>query len=306
MKRLFLVGTLVILTTLSPTLLISQTPWTLGQCIERAWDSNLDIERTEMFRDMAEIDLKQSRFSQFPSLNAGATHGYNWGQTIDPFTNEFATDRVRNNNLFLSSEMVLFRGMQIRNSIKQSKIDLEASAEDLKLMRNDMALLVAQSFLNVLFNKEQVKAAEEQVSISERQVTRMERMFEVGQEAEAGLLEVRSQLATDVLNLTQIENSLMIARLTLTNLLLLGPQEAQQFEILAPSDSLLDMERPIPEVLQVYSTAVQNLPQIKAAELRVESSEVGMDIAQGGRSPQLSVRGSIGSGYSGNNQVGVG
>ncbi|NNC83871.1 MAG: TolC family protein, partial [Flavobacteriales bacterium] len=104
----------------------------------------------------------------------------------------------------------------------------------------------------------------------------------------------------------QIENSLMIARLTLTNLLLLGPQEAQEFEILAPSDSLLDMERPIPEVLTVYSTAVQNLPQIKAAELRVESSEVGMDIAQGGRSPQLSVRGSIGSGYSGNNQVGVG
>ena len=119
MKRIFL-----ICISISCLSLNAQDPWSLRQCVERAWEQNLDVQRSEMLLGISEFNLQQQRFSQLPSLNGGATHGYNWGQTIDPFTNEFATDRVRNNNLFLSSEMILFQGFQLRNSIKQSKLDM--------------------------------------------------------------------------------------------------------------------------------------------------------------------------------------
>jgi outer membrane protein len=173
-------------------------------------------------------------------------------------------------------------------------------------MRNDIGLLVAQSFLNVLFNKEQVKAAEAQVTISERQVMRMQRMVDAGQEALAGLLQVQSQLATDQLNLTRVENSLMIAKLNLSNILLLKPNETEAFDVIPPSDASFDLQKNLPSVAEIYSAAQSNLPQVKAAQLRAESGEIGVAIAKGGRSPQLLVRGSIGSGYSGNNQIGVG
>ncbi|NND95049.1 MAG: TolC family protein [Flavobacteriales bacterium] len=286
--------------------LFAQDVWTLRQCVDRAWEMNLDIQRSELSNEIAGVNLIQNKLNLLPTLNGGMTHGYNWGQTIDPFTNEFATDRVRNNNLFLSSDLVLFSGFQLQNRLKQSRVDLKASEEDLKRMRNDIGLIIAQAYLNVLFNQEQVKAAESQVEISERQVQRMTRMVDAGQEAIASLLEVESQLASDVLVLTQIENSLVIAKLNLTNLLLLTPTEAEQFDIAPPSETSFDMERPLPSVGEIYGTAKDLLPQLKAAELRVQSSDIGLDIAKGGRSPQLLLRGSIGSGYSGNNQVGVG
>jgi outer membrane protein len=284
----------------------AQDGWTLRQCVDRALEKNIDIQRSQLSRDISEINLKQDKFSLYPTLNGGITHGYNWGQTIDPFTNEFATDRVRNNNLFLSSDLTIFRGFQLQNRIKQSGVDLEAGELDLVRMTNDIGLLVAQSYLNVLFNKEQVKAAEAQVTISQRQVERMERMVAAGQEAQASLLEVQSLLASDQLNLTRIENSLAIAKLNLSNLLLLSPEEGAAFDVLPPSDASFDLSRVLPSVGEIYANAQSALPQVRAAELRAESGEIGVAIAKGGRSPQLLLRGSIGSGYSGNNQIGVG
>lgn len=296
---------LVIILLLSGTS-FAQDSWTLKDCIQRGWERNLDIQRSNLLMDLSKADLKQAKFSRLPSLNGGATHGYNWGQTIDPFTNEFATDRVRNNNFFLSSDVTLFSGFQIHNSIKQGQFDLEASEEDLQRTRNDIGLLIASSFLNVLFSKEQARASEAQVQISERQVMRMERLVEAGQEAEARLLEVQSQLASDQLSLTQIENSLQLARIQLGNLMLLSPEEMSSYEITGPASVSTDQLTPPPSVNEIYQTAVSALPQIKAAGLRVQSSEVGIEVARGGRSPQLLLRGSIGSGYSGNNLIGVG
>jgi len=45
-------------------------------------------------------------------------------------------------------------------------------------------------------------------------------------------------------------------------------------------------------------------PEIKSAEMGVESSEMDLKIARGGYYPRLSLNGSIGSGYSGNNRIG--
>ena len=154
----------------------AQEAWSLEQCIARGLERNLDIQRSTFNRDLSEIDLQQGRYARFPNLNAGATHGYNWGQTIDPFTNEFATDRVRNNNLFLQSTVTLFNGFQIDNQIDQAKIDLEASELDMRRAQNDASLLIAQSYLDVLFAREQLKTIEQQITISERQVQRMERL----------------------------------------------------------------------------------------------------------------------------------
>ncbi len=284
----------------------AQETWTLDKCIERGLEKNLDIQRSDLLRSVSEANLKQSRYSRLPSLNGGVTHGYNWGQTIDPFTNQFATDRVRNNNVFLNSDVVLFNGFQVNNRIKQGELDLKASEEDLQRMRNDIGLLIAQSFLNVLFNTEQLKAAESQYQISERQVQRMERLVEAGQEAEVSLFDVQSQLASDQLAMTQAENNLILTKLSLSNLLLLSPDEAEVFEISAPTSTATDDLQTPPSVNNLFATAAANLPELRAADLRVRSNEVGIAVAKGGRSPQLFLRGSIGSGYSGNNQIGVG
>lgn len=283
-----------------------QEPWSLEQCIARGLERNLDIQRSAFNLDLSEIDLKQGQYSRLPNLNGGITHGYNWGQTIDPFTNEFATDRVRNNNLYLQSTVVLFDGFKIGNRIAQSKIDLEASELDMTRAKNDASLLIAQSYLDVLFAKEQLKAMEEQVIISERQVQRMQKLVDAGQEALSNLYDVRSQLASDEFTRTQAENSVEITKLRLANLMLLDPQETASFDITAPGEEILDRDQQLLTVSEIYAQSLAALPEVKAAELRTASSEKGLEIARGARSPSLLVQGSVGSGYSGNNAIPIG
>lgn len=284
----------------------SQDTWTLRRCVLTAWERNVDISRGELNQDLRAIDLKQGKYQLLPSLNAGATHGYNWGQTIDPFTNEFATDRVRNNNLFLSSQVTLFNGFTIQNNIKQARVNLKSSEEDLRKVKNDISLFVAQSFLSILLNQEQVAASEEQVAISRRQVDRMQRMVDVGQSALNSLYDLQSQLANDELALTNAENALIISRLNLGTLLLLTPEELAGFELNAPNMESFVIDKEIPNPLVIYATASSHLPEVKSAELQIQSSDVGLDIARGSRSPNISVSGSLGSGYSGNNLIPIG
>ncbi len=283
-----------------------QEAWSLEQCISRGLERNLDIQRSSFDLDFSEIDLKQAQFARLPNLNGGLTHGYNWGQTIDPFTNEFATDRVRNNNLFLQSNVILFNGFQIGNRIAQAKIDVEALKLDLLRAKNDASLLIAQSYLDVLFAKEQFKAMQEQVVISDRQVQRMQKLVDAGQEALNSLYDVRSQLAADRFSSTQAENTVAITKLRLANLLLLDPAETSSFDIEAPSEESLKQEKQLFSVSEIYAQSLVALPEVRAAELRTSSSEKGLDVARGARSPSLALQGSVGSGYSGNNAIPTG
>jgi outer membrane protein len=99
----------------------------------------------------------------------------------------------------------------------------------------------------------------------------------------------------------EAENNLSLSYLNLTQLLELPTPKG--FEIERPELGLIDQ----PEILtpeQIFEIAVQARPEIKSAEVKLESSEKSLSIAQGGYYPSLSLNGSLGSGYSGANQIG--
>ncbi|MBP7513615.1 MAG: TolC family protein, partial [Flavobacteriales bacterium] len=105
----------------------AQQKWTLQQCLQRAEEKNLTVRNAELSADLADRVHDQAFWSFLPNLNAGGTHGYNYGRVIDRFTNTFATDRVRTNNFWLSSNLTLYQGGQLRNTHKQAAISEEAA-----------------------------------------------------------------------------------------------------------------------------------------------------------------------------------
>ena len=89
-------------------ILSAQATITLEQCLARAEERNLALRDAALDADLAGQAHEQAYWSFLPNLNGAVTHGYNWGKTIDQYTNTFATDRVRTNNLYLSSDVTLF------------------------------------------------------------------------------------------------------------------------------------------------------------------------------------------------------
>lgn len=269
----------------------------MEECVDHALKNNIQIKQQKLSVEIAEENLLQTRANQLPSLNANATHGYNFGRTIDPFTNEFATESVRSNNFNLSTGLNLFSGFQVRNSIAQSRQELEASRFDVQKMENDISLAVASAYLQILFARELVEVSASNLDVSLQQVQQTRRLVEAGTLARGSLYTIEAQAASEELQLVNAQNQLDIAYLNLAQLLDLDDYE--NFEIEVPEIEIESAGELEYSPLQIYSTAVSRQPDVRSAELRVASAERGVKIAQGGRSPMLSFRGSYGTGYSG-------
>lgn len=274
--------------------------WSLEQCIDYALKNNIQIKQQELNTELSQTDLNQSKANLLPNLNANASHSYNYGRTIDRFTNQFATQQVLSQNLSLSSDITLFSGWQNINSIQQNRYSYLAKKYDLDKIRNDVSLNIATAYLQVLFAMENLDNAQNQLGITSSQVERTKKLVDVGTSARGALLDIQSQEALEELNVTNAENQLDIAKLSLAQLLNLP--SADGFSIVKPEltvggDNLLTTTPG-----QIYATAVDNQPEVKSAEYQVKSADKAVDVAWGGLSPKLSFSASYGTGYSGASQ----
>lgn len=280
--------------------------WDLQKCIEYAMEHNLTVQQSRLNIERAEVGVRQSKYDLLPDLNAQATYGYNFGQRIDPFTNEFATNRVQSNNFFMSSSLDLFNGFSKMNTIKGNKEFLLASQYDLETIQNDIALQICLAYLQILRNKENVAISEAQIQLTEKQVTRTEKLVNAGQEPQGALYDAQSQKAQEEFNLVNAQNGVDIAILNLTQLMQLPREEAKGFDIIKPDLSDEGKELLQNSVAEIFSTAMQEMPQIQAAEHNIAVAEYDVKVADGNLYPRLSISGSVGSGYSGANNVLVG
>ncbi len=286
--------------------LFSQDSWGLKQCIDYAVENNIDVQLQSMQNQFYSEDYTLAKYNMLPSFNGNISHGYNWGQRIDPFTNQFASERVRNNNLNLSSNVVLYNYSRIKNQREKAAISIEYGEFDLKKTKNDISIQVAQSFLSYVVLSEQLEIAKSQLSITNEQITRMQKLVTNGQNAKGDLYELEAQLATEQLNKIRTENDISFARITLINLLQLNSEEALNFSIVPPTDIAFEQQGMSMSVDEIYQNALGYLPEIKSAELRTKQSMKDVDLAKSSGMPSLNLFGSIGSGYSGANLEGLG
>jgi outer membrane protein len=279
------------------TLSVQDNEWTLEECINYALEHNIDIKKQLLLVQGQEDQLLQSKLGMLPSLNAGATHGYNWGNTVDRYTNEFATTRVQSNNFYLGTQFNLFQGLQQVNAVNQNKLDWLASQYDLDLMMDDISIAVAGYYLDILYNQELLAVAREQLAVTKQQVTRMDKMVQAGTLARGDLLNMEAQAATEELLVIEAENRLAISIITLQQLIDLPV--SMSFKVDVPDLKPVEAPQVTLTPQDVYSTALINRPEIKSAEYRVQSAEKGISIARGYLSPTLSFNGTWATGYSG-------
>ena len=230
-----------------------------------------------------------------PSLNSSVSHAYNFGRTIDPYTNTFTVDRVRNNNIGLSSSVTLFAGFQNINNIRKSNFDYLAAKFDSEKIANDISLNIITAFLQLMYSEDLVKVNKNKLALSEQEVKRINEMVDVGRLPKGSLLETESQKAQEELQLINAQNQYEIAILNLKQLLDIDASTA--FEILVPEGTIQDRSLEI-NTDDLYNAALSNLPDVKSAATKLKSAQRSLAIARGSRSPRLSLSGSMGTGYS--------
>jgi outer membrane protein len=272
-------------------------PWTLEQCIAYAQKNNISVRQQQLNVQLARVDLRQSQGAVLPNLNGYASHTYQYGRTVDRFTNTFANSMVLSDNFYLQSSVTVFSGMQNYNSIKQSQLNVQSGQYRMQQTLNDIGIQVANAYLQVLFTQEQAELARQQVSLTKGQVDRMQKLLEAGTASQATLLQLQAQLAQEEVTRITAENNVTLSYLNLTQLMNL--QNTEGFSIAKPATDVPSGEilNTTPEA--IYQVALNNQPYIKQAQTDYQSADRGVAIAQGALSPSVTLQASIGTGYSG-------
>ena len=280
---------------LIPYYMFAQHIWSLEDCLKHAAEYNLTIKQAALNTVLSENTLTQSKIVLLPTINTDASHSLNFGRNIDPYTNAFTVDRVRNNNFGFSSSVTLFSGFQNINNIRKSNYEYLASKYDAEKIANDISINIITAFLQLMYNKELVAVNKDKLELSKLQVNRISEMVDVGRLPKGNLLDTESQMAQEELQLINVQNQLDIAFLNIKQLLDLDA--SYSFDITAPEVSVNKFfsSRNSEEL---YVMAVSNLPDVKSANTKVQSAERSLAVAKGQRSPRLSLFGSMGTGYS--------
>lgn len=271
-------------------------PLTLEAAIGIALQNNPQLKQADLQLEANTNAYEQSKWKRWPSLNFSVTQGFSFGRNIDPFTNQFVQQNIAFNNFSLSANTVLFNGGALQNTVKQSLLTKNATVKDVEAARNDVMLNVALAYLQILNNQELILVAQKQLEATQEQLLRTGKLVEAGSLAESNLFDLRSQLANDELSLVNAENNLETAKLNLKQLLNIvggAPLEVQTVAIKDPT--LQAYEASIDEV---FETAIGNLPQMRAANLKIEAAAKGIEIARASYLPSLAVGGAIGTSFS--------
>jgi len=274
----------------------AQKAWTMAECIDYAIKNNITIKQSELTSEISEINYTQSKAAFFPSLNGSAGYTYNFGKSINPYTNLSTNSEVQSMNLSANGNLPIFNGFQIMNNLSQSKYEYMASNENLLKIKNDISLNVAAAYLQVLYSKEALKAANDRMEAATENTNRTRIMVSAGSMAQGNLLDAEAALALEELAKVNAENDLKTAMISITQLLELKTTDG--FDVAQPAVELPDQSSLLVSADEIYATALKVLPEFRAAELNIMSAEKGLAISKGARFPQLSLGGGLFTNFS--------
>jgi len=267
--------------------------WTLKECVNYALENNISVKQSELDKQIAVEDVKVARWNFAPNLNANASQNYNFGSSIS-VSGARASSNFRSNNFGVNSSINLFDGFANVCTLKQAVVGVKAQDEAIKKMKNDIALNVVNSYLQILFAEEQLKVAESQITISENEVKRVGELVDAGALPQGDLLNIKSTLAADNQSLIVAQNTLNIAKLGLAQLLQL---EVMTIEVEKVSVDVQDQAVLANGVDAIYEKANATFPEIKQAEFNIIMAKKGVKIARSNFYPSLTVSFGLNTAY---------
>ena len=275
----------------------SQTGWDLQQCIAYAEKHNITLRQAAINSEINKNNTTQSKAAILPSLNAGAQHNYNFGQTIDRFTNTFANTEVLSQNFYIASSVVLWSGLSQYNNVKANEYNYLSSVENYKQLQNDLSLNVANAYISVIFAEELLKISENQTKVTQEQLERTQKLVNAGAVAKSIEYDIKAQLANEQVNFVTAENNLAISMLNLRQLMNLD--SVTNFSIVRPVLDVTEGPLLADNIMFIYESGLKTQPSIKRGEYSILSAERNLAASKGRLSPTLTFNASMGTGTSG-------
>lgn len=265
----------------------AQSPqaWTLQECVQYAIDHNITIKNGELNKETNDADKLDAYGNLLPTVNLSAGRTVSQGFQFNPVSG-FENNKTTNISANANVGITLFDGLRNYRQIKRADLVEQRINYQIENLKDNVALNVANSYLNVLFNRENLDVLEKQHQVTAAQIKQTQELVDAGSLPRGDLLEVQATYETENQQMATALNNLRVSKLNLAQLLNLNEFEnfdIASLEYLVPDGKILDNE-----VNQVLENAFDNRNEIKIAQQNIKVSEQDVLIARSGYSPTVS------------------
>jgi outer membrane protein len=273
----------------------SNSKLTLKACLDIALANNIPVKQNELQEQVAKVNFNQAKYNRLPNISSSLNYGINNGRSIDPFTNSYNNQQLSSSNANLQASIPVFKGFQTNNAIQQASLTYQASKMELQQEKDNLTLNVILAFLQLMNDEDVLALTKKQLEVTQKQVERLELLNKEGAIAPAVFYDMKGQYASDQLAIINAGKALEMSKLSL----------AQYMNIPYSKEMQIDREGFDMTVAlyaetadHIYTTALQNLAMVKAADLRTKAASKAKKVAAAGLYPTLSFFGQLGTNYS--------
>lgn len=267
--------------------------WSLKECIDYALENNISLQKTRLQKESAIEDIKQSTSALLPSLSFSSSQNVTyrpWPEsnraTVANGYVETSVDKVYYNGSYgLNANWTVWNGNRNYNQIKLNKITAQKAELDSAYTANSIQEQIAQLYVQILYSHEAVNVCKKTLEVSTLNENRGKEFVSVGKMSKSDLAQLTSQRAKDEYSVVEAEGNLRNFKRQLKQLLQITNDE--EFDVTIPNTSDEMALQDIPAMNSVYASALNTRPEIKNAQIGIESSDLSIKMAKAQRMPTI-------------------
>ena len=213
-----------------------------------------------------------------PSLNGSAGNSWNTGLTQDVTTGVLRNITSRSSSYNLSAGVTVFGGLRNHRELQKATMLQLSSQYNLSKIKDDIALFVANGYLQVLLTKANLQVAIEQNKVTEEQILRTQKLVDAGVLPAGDLLEIKAVSAQEKQTIVTSESNVRISLVSLAQLLLI--KDYENFDIAEQEFSVILSELSGKSVDEVINSAKVNRYEVKIAEQNMSVAQKDLEISK--------------------------
>lgn len=279
----------------------AQVQWTLKDCIDYALRNNIKLQKNILQKKSSQEDVLQSKSALFPSLEFSTSHNVTYRPWPENGSSTVANGYVQSGvdktyytgSYGVNANWTVWNGNRNRNTVKLNEMTAMQAELDSAVTANSIQEQIAQLYVQILYSAEAIKVNRQSLETSKKNEERGVSMVNVGKMSKADLAQLTAQRSQDEYNIVSAESNLRNYKRQLKQLLEITNDI--NFDVAIPSTTDEMALQTIPALNSVYSAALEQRPEIKNANLAIESNELSIKIAKAQRMPTIALNAALGT-----------
>jgi len=275
--------------------------WSLSNCIDYALKNNITLQKNRLAAKGIEEDMLQSKADLFPSLNASTSQNVTYrpwpetgSATVANGYVQSSVDKVYYNGTYVvSASWTVWNGNRNHNNVKLQKLAIQQADAKTEATAATIQEKIAQLYVQILYSTEAIRVNVQSLTTSSNNEERGKEMLRVGKMSKADLAQLTAQRVQEEYNLIEARSTLADFKRQLKQLLQLT--DGEEFTVAVPTTTDEMALQNIPPTGEVYAAALEQRPEMKAAQLAIVGSDINIKMARALNLPTVSLNGAFGT-----------